>query len=252
MSVPFEWAAGAHRSRNRSDLHASAFRRAYSVARPGLSVRQRTSRPRSPWRLRRPRRVRRRTDSSEANGHRAPRVSSTPLSSRRVQHQVQWEDRDATAATRPNLRRSQRRQAVQQRRRCCSAAGPHPAGGRAGFVGRVAHVADPEIARLRVRIESGLATTRKALADGTEQVQRQAKAAVANSDRYVARAAVAVRWHCRGRRAPGGLSGRSTLGRERDRLGQARNTSTAFAPPKANELESMVRTTMLSRATLGT
>ena len=53
------------------------------------------------------------------------------------------------------------------------------------LVGRVAHVADPEIARLRVRIESGLATTRKALADGTEQVQRQAKAAVANSDRYV-------------------------------------------------------------------
>ena len=53
------------------------------------------------------------------------------------------------------------------------------------LIGRVAHVADPEIARLRVRIESGLATTRKALVDGSEQVQRQAKAAVANSDRYV-------------------------------------------------------------------
>jgi len=53
------------------------------------------------------------------------------------------------------------------------------------LVGRVAHVADPEIARLRVRIEAGLASTRKALSDGTEQVQRQAKAAMATSDRYV-------------------------------------------------------------------
>jgi ElaB/YqjD/DUF883 family membrane-anchored ribosome-binding protein len=53
------------------------------------------------------------------------------------------------------------------------------------LVGRVAHVADPEIARLRTRIEGGIATTRKALADGTDQVQRQAKAAIATSDRYV-------------------------------------------------------------------
>ena len=53
------------------------------------------------------------------------------------------------------------------------------------LVGRVAHVADPEIARLRTRIEGGLATTRKALADGTDQVQRQAKAAIATSDHYV-------------------------------------------------------------------
>jgi ElaB/YqjD/DUF883 family membrane-anchored ribosome-binding protein len=53
------------------------------------------------------------------------------------------------------------------------------------LIGRVAHVADPEIARLRVRIEAGLASTRKAVLDGTEQVQRQAKAAMATSDRYV-------------------------------------------------------------------
>lgn len=53
------------------------------------------------------------------------------------------------------------------------------------LIGRIAHVADPEIARLRIRIEGGLATTRKALADGTDQVQRQAKAAMATSDRYV-------------------------------------------------------------------
>jgi len=53
------------------------------------------------------------------------------------------------------------------------------------LIGRVAHVADPEIARLRVRIESGLASTKKAVSEGTEQVQRQAKAAMATSDRYV-------------------------------------------------------------------
>ena len=53
------------------------------------------------------------------------------------------------------------------------------------LVGRVAHVADPEIARLRTRIEGGLASTRKTLAEGTDQVQRQAKAAMATSDRYV-------------------------------------------------------------------
>jgi ElaB/YqjD/DUF883 family membrane-anchored ribosome-binding protein len=32
---------------------------------------------------------------------------------------------------------------------------------------RVAHVADPEIARLRAKIERGLATAKKTLADGT-------------------------------------------------------------------------------------
>lgn len=53
------------------------------------------------------------------------------------------------------------------------------------LIGRVAHIADPEIARLRIRIEGGLATTRKAVADGTDHVQRQAKAAMATSDRYV-------------------------------------------------------------------
>lgn len=53
------------------------------------------------------------------------------------------------------------------------------------LVGRVAHVADPEIARLRHRVEVGLAKTRKAVVDGTDQVQRQAKVAMATSDRYV-------------------------------------------------------------------
>ena len=53
------------------------------------------------------------------------------------------------------------------------------------LMARVAHVADPEIARLRTRIEGGLATTRKALSDGTDRARRQAKAAMATSDRYV-------------------------------------------------------------------
>ena len=53
------------------------------------------------------------------------------------------------------------------------------------LIGRVAHVADPEIAGLRTRIESSLAMTRKALTDGTDQVQRQAKTAMATGDRYV-------------------------------------------------------------------
>ena len=53
------------------------------------------------------------------------------------------------------------------------------------LIGRIAHVADPEIARLRTRIEGRLAVTRKALTDGTDHVQRQAKAAMATGDRYV-------------------------------------------------------------------
>jgi ElaB/YqjD/DUF883 family membrane-anchored ribosome-binding protein len=50
---------------------------------------------------------------------------------------------------------------------------------------RVAHVADPEIARLRTKIERGLTAAKKALADGTDQVQRHAKDAMAAGDSYV-------------------------------------------------------------------
>ena len=53
------------------------------------------------------------------------------------------------------------------------------------LLGRVAHVADPEIARLRTRIERGLATAKKTLADGTDRVQRQAKDILATGDGYV-------------------------------------------------------------------
>lgn len=50
---------------------------------------------------------------------------------------------------------------------------------------RVAHVADPEIARLRTKIERGLTVAKKVLADGTDQVQRHAKDAMAAGDSYV-------------------------------------------------------------------
>jgi ElaB/YqjD/DUF883 family membrane-anchored ribosome-binding protein len=53
------------------------------------------------------------------------------------------------------------------------------------LIRRVGDAADPELARLRAKVESTVATTRKAISDGTEQVQRQAKDAFEASDRYV-------------------------------------------------------------------
>ena len=53
------------------------------------------------------------------------------------------------------------------------------------LIRRVGDAADPELARLRAKVESTLATTKKAISDGTEQVQRQAKDAFEASDRYV-------------------------------------------------------------------
>jgi ElaB/YqjD/DUF883 family membrane-anchored ribosome-binding protein len=50
---------------------------------------------------------------------------------------------------------------------------------------RVGDAADPELARLRAKLENTVATTKKAISDGTEQVQRQAKEAFEASDRYV-------------------------------------------------------------------
>jgi ElaB/YqjD/DUF883 family membrane-anchored ribosome-binding protein len=53
------------------------------------------------------------------------------------------------------------------------------------LLARVAHVADPEVARLRTRIERGLATAKKTLVDGTDRVQRQAKDMLTTGDGYV-------------------------------------------------------------------
>lgn len=53
------------------------------------------------------------------------------------------------------------------------------------LLSRVAHIADPEIARLRARVERGLSAAKQTLADGTDRVQRHAKEVVAAGDGYV-------------------------------------------------------------------
>jgi ElaB/YqjD/DUF883 family membrane-anchored ribosome-binding protein len=53
------------------------------------------------------------------------------------------------------------------------------------FVARVGEVADPEIARLRAKVEQAVSTTKKSLAQGADQVQRRAQAAIQAGDRYV-------------------------------------------------------------------
>jgi len=61
------------------------------------------------------------------------------------------------------------------------------------LLSRLAHVADPEVARVRARVEQALATAKRALADGTDRVQRQAKNAVSVGDLYVVGVLVARR-----------------------------------------------------------
>lgn len=53
------------------------------------------------------------------------------------------------------------------------------------LLGRVAHVADPEIARMRAKVEAGLATAKKAIGDGAEQVRKTAGEAMTAGDDYV-------------------------------------------------------------------
>ncbi len=53
------------------------------------------------------------------------------------------------------------------------------------LVRRVGDAADPELVRLRAKVESTVATTKRAISDGTDQVQRQAKEALEAGDRYV-------------------------------------------------------------------
>jgi len=49
----------------------------------------------------------------------------------------------------------------------------------------VAHVADPEIARLRVKVEGSIASAKEAAVDASVRVQRQARGAMNASDHYV-------------------------------------------------------------------
>jgi ElaB/YqjD/DUF883 family membrane-anchored ribosome-binding protein len=53
------------------------------------------------------------------------------------------------------------------------------------LLSRLAHVADPEISRVRAKVEQALTTAKRALADSTDRVQRQAKNAMSVGDLYV-------------------------------------------------------------------
>jgi X-X-X-Leu-X-X-Gly heptad repeat protein len=53
------------------------------------------------------------------------------------------------------------------------------------LLGRVGHLADPEIALLRTRVEHGIAATRQTLADGAAKVQSGARQALDSGDGYV-------------------------------------------------------------------
>ena len=53
------------------------------------------------------------------------------------------------------------------------------------LLGRLSHVADPEIARVRAKVERGLTAAKKALVDGSDHIQRDAKNAMSAGDSYV-------------------------------------------------------------------
>ncbi len=53
------------------------------------------------------------------------------------------------------------------------------------FVGRVGDAADPEIARLRAKVENAVDAARKSLAQGADQVQRKAQEAMDAGDHSV-------------------------------------------------------------------
>jgi ElaB/YqjD/DUF883 family membrane-anchored ribosome-binding protein len=53
------------------------------------------------------------------------------------------------------------------------------------LIRRVGNATDPELARLRAKVEGALDTTKAALSENTEQLQRQARNAFAAGDRYV-------------------------------------------------------------------
>jgi ElaB/YqjD/DUF883 family membrane-anchored ribosome-binding protein len=53
------------------------------------------------------------------------------------------------------------------------------------FVDRVGDAADPEIARLRAKVDYAVDVARKSLAQGAEQVQRKAQEAMDAGDQYV-------------------------------------------------------------------
>jgi len=53
------------------------------------------------------------------------------------------------------------------------------------LVSQLAHVADPEIARLRIEVENGLTETKNAIVRRAIEVQRRTAAALTSGDHYV-------------------------------------------------------------------
>lgn len=53
------------------------------------------------------------------------------------------------------------------------------------LLGQVASVADPNIARLRAKVEGAMASVRSAVSDSTDRVQEQARDVLRTGDRYV-------------------------------------------------------------------
>src|SRR5262249_22779138 len=53
------------------------------------------------------------------------------------------------------------------------------------LIRRVGDAADPELTRLRAKVEAAVANTKTAISEGAEQVQRQAREALQAGDRYV-------------------------------------------------------------------
>jgi ElaB/YqjD/DUF883 family membrane-anchored ribosome-binding protein len=53
------------------------------------------------------------------------------------------------------------------------------------LLGQMAHVADPEVERLRAKVAATLTTAKRAITDGREQLQRRAQDAMKAGDGYV-------------------------------------------------------------------
>lgn len=53
------------------------------------------------------------------------------------------------------------------------------------LLGRVAHVADPEVVRLRAKVADALSSAKATIARGSDRVQRHARDAVSAGDSYV-------------------------------------------------------------------
>ena|SRR5450631_3993781 len=53
------------------------------------------------------------------------------------------------------------------------------------LLGRIAHVSEPDVARLRVKVQGALSSAKTALAQGSDRVQRQAKDVLNAGDGYV-------------------------------------------------------------------